>query len=206
MHNEILDNNQAGLLPLLKNFQKSFYLVGDTAIALHLGHRRSLDFDFFSLSPLIKHRIKRKLLLIPFKQVPIFEDYDQLHLQINNIKVTFFHFPYLINHPVKVDSLITMPTLLSLAAMKAFALGRRAKWKDYVDLFFILKYHYTIQNVCRESEINFGSQFSGKLFREQLAFHKDIDHSEPIDYLIPAIPEDEIKIFLIDKATDIGIF
>ena len=99
-----------------------------------------------------------------------------------------------------------MPTLLTLASMKAFALGRRAKWKDYVDLFFILKYHYTIQEVCLETEMNFGSQFSGKLFREQLAFHKDIDHSEPIDYLVPPVPEDEIKKFLIDTATDIDLF
>jgi hypothetical protein len=206
MHTEILDKNQVELLPHLANFQRSFYLVGGTAAAIHLGHRRSIDFDLFSPSPLVKHRIKGKLLQLPFKQVTIFEDYDQLHLQINNVKVTFFHFPYPIKHPVKVDSFIKIPTLLTLASMKAFALGRRAKWKDYVDLFFILKYHHTIQDICRESEINFGSQFSGKLFREQLAFHKDIDHTEPIDYLIPAVPEDEIKNFLIDTAIDINLF
>ena len=206
MHTEIFDKNQLVLLPYIKSFQRSFYLVGGTAIALHLGHRRSIDFDLFSPSPLVKHRIKRELLKIPFDQVPLFEDYDQLHLIINKIKVTFFHFPYPINHPVKVDTFITIPTLLSLASMKAFALGRRAKWKDYVDLFFILKYHYSIQDICRESAINFGSQFSGKLFRGQLAFHKDIDHSEPIEYLIPAVPDDEIKEFLIDKATDIDLF
>lgn len=206
MHTEILDKNQVELLPYMTKFKRSFYLVGGTAIAFHLGHRRSIDFDLFSPSPLVKHRIKRKLLEIPFKQVPVFEDYDQLHLQIHNIKITFFHFPYPIKHPIKIDSFITIPTLLSLASMKAFALGRRAKWKDYVDLFFLLKYHYTIKEICRESEINFGSQFSGKLFREQLAFHKDIDHSEPIEYLIPALSEDEIKKFLIDQATDIDLF
>ena len=206
MHSEILDKNQVELLPHLTSFQRSFFLVGGTAIALHLGHRRSIDFDLFSPLPLVKSRIKGKLLQFPFKQVPVFEDYDQLHLQINNVKVTFFHFPYPVKHPVKVDSIISMPTLLSIAAMIAFALGRRAKWKDYVDLFFILKNHYTIQDICRESEIIFESQFSGKLFREQLTFHKDIDHSEPIDYLIPAVPDDEIKKFLIDKATDIDLF
>jgi hypothetical protein len=206
MHIEIFDKNQAGLLPYIKTFQRSFYLVGGTAVALHLGHRRSIDFDLFSPSPLVKHRIKGKLLQMPFKQVPVFEDYDQLHLLINNIKFTFFHFPYPINHPVKVDSFITIPALLTLASMKAFALGRRAKWKDYVDLFFILKYHYTIQEICNESETNFGTQFSGKLFRNQLVFHKDIDYSEPIEYLIPPVPDDEIKEFLIDKATDIDLF
>ena len=48
--------------------------------------------------------------------------------------------------------------------------------------------------------------FSEKLFRAQLAYFNDIDHSDPIDYLVPAVPEDEIKNFLIDKATDIDLF
>lgn len=42
MHKEILDDNQIKLLPLLKEFKRTFYLVGGTAIALHLGHRRSI--------------------------------------------------------------------------------------------------------------------------------------------------------------------
>ena len=206
MHREIFNKYQVDLLPYISNFRRSFYLVGGTATAIHLGHRRSIDFDLFSSSPLVKSRIKRKLVQIPFDQNLIFEDYDQLHLNMNHVKITFFYFPYPIKHPVKVDSLITIPDLLTLASMKAFALGRRAKWKDYVDLFFILKYHYSIQDICRESVNNFGSQFSGKLFREQLAFHKDIDYSEPIEYLIPVVPEEEIRAFLINKATDIDLF
>lgn len=203
MHSEVFDKQQTELLPYIKNFQKTFYLVGGTAIALHLGHRRSIDFDLFTASNLIKYRIKSKLKLIPFKQVPIFEDTDQLHLNINNVKLTFFSFPYDIKHPVKVDSFITMPNLLSLASMKAFALGRRSKWKDYVDLFFILKDHFSIKEICQEAELNFPSQFSEKLFREQLAFHKDIDYSEQVEFLVQPVPEKEIKEFLIDKATDL---
>jgi len=203
MHLDILNSNQKELLPYLKSFNRNFYLVGGTAIALHLGHRRSIDFDLFTQSHLVKHRIKSKLNLIPFKQVPTFEDIDQLHLNIHHVKMTFFSFPYDIKHPVKIGSHITMPDLLTLASMKAFALGRRSKWKDYVDLFFILKAHFSIKEICREAEINFPSQFSEKLFRQQLAFHKDIDHSEQIEYIIPEIPAKEIKEFLIDKATDL---
>ena len=203
MHSEILDANQLVLLPYLKNFQKTFYLVGGTAIALHLGHRRSIDFDLFTNSNLIKYRIKSKLNIIPFKQIPIFEDIDQLHLHINNVKLTFFSFPYKINHQVKVDNVITMPSLLSLASMKAFALGRRSKWKDYVDLYFILKDHFSIKEICCETEVNFPAQFSEKLFREQLAFHKDIDHSEQVEFLAPEVSENEIKEFLIDKAINL---
>lgn len=87
--------------------------------------------------------------------------------------------------------------------MKAFALGRRAKWKDYVDLYFILRDNYTIQEICREAEKIFEQQFSAKLFFEQLAFHKDIDYTEVVEYLVQPVPEEEIKSFLIDKATDL---
>jgi len=97
----------------------------------------------------------------------------------------------------------TMPTLLTLAAMKAFALGRRAKWKDYVDLFFILQNYHNINEISNEAQKIFGQLFSEILFREQLAFHQDIDYSEPIEFMVPPVPEDEIKNFFINKATDL---
>jgi len=121
----------------------------------------------------------------------------------NGIKVTFLSFPYTINHPTKVDRYIKIPTLLTLSSMKAFALGRRAKWKDYVDLYFILRDYYTIKDIKEEAEKNFGELFSEKLFREKLAFHKDIDYSEPVEFLLPDTTNTEIKQFLIDKAIDI---
>ena len=205
MHPEIFSKSQVELLPYIKRFKRSFYMVGGTAIALHLGHRRSIYFDLFTHVRLIKHRIKNKLKQIPYNQVPLFEDYDQLHLSVNNVKVTFFSFPYSIEHEIKVDSLISIPSLITLASMKAFALGGRAKWKDYVDLYFILKDHYTIEDISKTATINFGQMFSEKLFREQLAFHKDINYSEPIEYLTSPVPEEDIKNFLIEKAIDIGI-
>ena len=203
MHTEIFNSGQVELLPYIKGFRRSFYMVGGTAIALHLGHRRSIDFDLFTFTKLNKSLIKGKLIHIPFKQIPIFEDFDQLHLLINNVKFTFFSYPYSVLHPVKIDSYITIPTLLSLAAMKAFALGRRAKWKDYIDLYFILRDYYTVEEIAQEAKKIFNQQFSEKLFREQLAFHKDIDYSEPVEFLVQPVPGDEIKNFLIDKATDI---
>jgi hypothetical protein len=202
MHTEIFNTQQAQLFPLLQRFSRSFYLVGGTAIALHLGHRRSIDYDLFTSTNLVKHRIKAKLLKIPFHQAPIFEDYDQLHLMLNNVKVTFFNFPYPIVHQVNIGKVITMPDLLSLAAMKAFALGRRAKWKDYVDMYFLLYNHFTIEEISKKCETLFSGQFSEKLFRQQLAFHNDIDFTEPVEYLGVPIPEDTIKEFLIEKAID----
>ena len=100
-----------------------------------------------------------------------------------------------------LDGVVSMPSLLSLSAMKAFALGRRAKWKDYVDLYFMLKERFSIKDISTESERIFGQLFSEKLFRGQLAFHKDIDFSEPVEYM-PGfeVNEQEVKDFLIDKS------
>ncbi|MCK4359847.1 MAG: hypothetical protein KAW92_14135 [Candidatus Cloacimonetes bacterium] len=57
-HREILTQKQVELLRLIKVFQREFYLVGGTAVALHLGHRRSIDFDLFKAGQLRK-RAKR---------------------------------------------------------------------------------------------------------------------------------------------------
>jgi hypothetical protein len=203
MYHHILTKEQRELLPYIHNFSRTFYLVGGTAIALHIGHRRSVDFDLFTQSELRKNAINSKLAEFPFKKIRLFEDIDQLHLIVNGIKITFLSFPYPIDHPVKVQRYIKTPTLLTLSSMKAFALGRRAKWKDYVDLYFILRDFYTIREIKQEAERNFGELFSEKLFREQLAFHKDIDYSEPVEFLTAAPSEAEIKQFLIEKATDI---
>ena len=55
MHDEVLNDAQRRLLPLMAQFRREYYLVGGTAIALHIGHRRSIDFDMFKLSP-INHK------------------------------------------------------------------------------------------------------------------------------------------------------
>jgi hypothetical protein len=204
MHTEILSEKQLELLNSIAQYKRSFYLVGGTAIALYLGHRRSIDFDLFTYTRLNKSRIKAKLAQIPYKKHIIFDDVDQLHYNINEVKVTFFNFPYPVEHPVKWENIISMPSLLSLAAMKAFALGRRSKWKDYVDLYFLITRFFSIKEIASEAEKIFTSQFSEKLFREQLAFHKDINYSEEVEYVIPNPPTpDEIRNELIEKATDI---
>jgi len=75
------------------------------------------------------------------------------------------------------------PDLLTLAAMKAFTLGMRAKWRDYTDLYFILKNHYSINEIIEKAKKIFGNAFNEKLFRSQLAYFKDIDYREEIIYL-----------------------
>jgi len=201
MHPDILSKEQKELLPLMQQFKREFYLVGGTAIALQLGHRRSIDFDLFKLSNLNPTKTLKKLNTAKIPYVVTRRVNEQINLVMSSVKITFFQYPYIIDANVNFENTFKMPSLLSLSAMKAFALGRRAKWKDYVDLYCIQKDHFSIKDISMEAERIFGQMFSEKLFRAQLAFHKDIDFSEPVEYMPEfEVAEQEIKSFLIDKA------
>jgi hypothetical protein len=203
MHKEILSKQQVELLPLIQQFRREFYLVGGTAIALHIGHRRSIDFDLFKPSRLVMSRIIKKIDQFSMKYLITRRVEEQLNLTINNVKVTFFEFPFDIEHNILFERIIKMPDLLSLAAMKAYALGRRSKWKDYVDLYYILNECFTVKEVAGKANSLFGQLFSEKLFRAQLSYFDDIDYSEPVDFLLDHPSDKEIKAYLIEKAIDI---
>lgn len=203
MHTETLTREQDELLKFVSSFKREFYLVGGTAIALQLGHRRSIDFDLFTAGKIKRLALRRQVEQSGFPFRLLGEDVDQIHFMLNNVKMTYFAYPYPVDHPVVLDHVISMPTLFSLAAMKAFALGRRAKWKDYVDLCFLIRDHFSVQVISREAQRLFGGSFSDRLFRGQLAYHADIDYSEEVDYMPGcAVDAETVKAFLIDKALE----
>ena len=201
MHKEILTREQIDLLPLIKFFSKQFYLVGGTAIALHIGHRRSIDFDLFHAKPLKRKRIKTTIEDHHFKIEKILkQNEEEFTMIINSVKLTFFHYPFPIPHPIRFEKIITLPELLDLAAMKAYALGKRAKWKDYVDLYVILKTYYSLQDVSGRAKELFEDLFSEKLFRQQLCYFQDIDHTEQVEFVGTEISGSEVKEFLTEVA------
>jgi hypothetical protein len=201
MHLNILDNNQQDLLPLLSKFKNEFYLVGGTAIALHIGHRISIDFDLFKTGIIKPKAIINRFEKHKEKISVTYNTTGQLNLICREVKFTFFDFEFAIPHPIAVQNQITIPTLLDLAAMKAYALGRRSKWKDYVDLYFIIKGHYNIKEISNSAMERFGDLFSEKLFRGQLSYFTGINFEEKVDFL-PGFETDDntIKDFLIDAA------
>ena len=131
----------------------------------------------------------------------LYESFDQMHIVINTVKITFFNFPYKIYHPIDFNGIVKIPTLLDLAAMKTYALGGRAKWKDYVDLYYILKDHHELKELSVRATEIFVAYFNQKLFREQLCFFDDIDYSEKVEYMGDEINEEEIRKVLVDIAT-----
>ena len=203
MHKEILNPQQLELLPFIRQFQKEFYLVGGTAIALYIGHRRSIDFDLFKIKPIKPKSIIERISTSGYKYIVTRRVSEQLNVNINNVKFTFYQYPFKIDASNSFDDYLKLPTLLDLAAMKAYALGKRSKWKDYVDMYFLLKDHFSIEEISERAEQIFEQLFSGKLFRVQLSYFDDIDYSEPVEFMVPEVPDKLIKEFLINRAIDI---
>ena len=201
MHSEILNDRQVELLPLMAKFLREYYLVGGTAIALYIGHRRSIDFDLFKPLPINHKRNLDKILATPFTHTVTRRVSEQMNLIVNDVKVTFFEYPFPVEPTAKFDKYFRLPPLLQLAAMKAYALGRRSKWKDYVDLYFLLSNHFTISDITTTATQIFGELFSEKMLRSQLCYFDDIDYTEAIDWLVPNPPtDDEIKQVLTEIA------
>lgn len=202
MFPDILTDKQKELIPYFQQFMREYYLVGGTAIALHIGHRTSIDFDLFTFGKIKPKVINRWMDHLPFKEKnTIFEDGDQVHMEIDGVRVTFFSFQYEIKCGENIQGLF-IPSLLTLAAMKAFALGGRAKWKDYVDMYFLLKFHYSLKAVIRQAEELFSGRFNGRIFRQQLCYFADINYSESVDYFVDAVSDETIKDFLTRVSTD----
>lgn len=191
MHDEILNASQRELLGTMAQFRREYYLVGGTAIALYIGHRRSVDFDLFKSDPLHPKKILDAIAVSPFSHQVTRRVEEQLNMVVNGVKLTFFQYPFPVKPENNFGETFRMPSLLSLAAMKAYALGRRSKWKDYVDLHFLLADHFSISEVSAKANEIFGPLFSEKMFRAQLSFFADIDYSEEVDYLLPSPPSNE---------------
>lgn len=178
----------------MAQFRREYYLVGGTAIALYIGHRRSIDFDLFKPGAVNHRRNLDKISATIFAHTVTRRVEEQMNLIVNDVKVTFFQYPFPIEPTVRFENTFRLPTLLQLAAMKAYALGRRSKWKDYVDLYFLLRDYFTLTDISTEATRIFGELFSEKMFRSQLCYFDDIDYTESVDWLIANPPtNDEIK-------------
>jgi hypothetical protein len=203
MNTQVLSPKQVEILPLVKQFKREFYLVGGTAIALYIGHRKSIDFDLFKYGRISHQNIIKKIDQFGCKYAVTRRVTEQLNVIINNVKFTFYQYPFEINATEKLKDILRMPNLLDLAAMKAFALGKRSKWKDYVDIFFFLKEYFTLKQISERANEIYGQLFSEKLFRAQICYFEDIDYTEPVEFQVNPVDADEIKNFLVDTATDI---
>lgn len=203
IHKEILTDDQVKLLPMLKLFSDRFGLVGGTAIALQIGHRRSIDFDMFTNKKFGNLTVEKKFRANAHIDKIVVSRLDELTFMTKRVKFTFFKYPYNIEYSQELNSFIKIPDLLTLAAMKAFALGMRAKWKDYVDLYFIMRDFHKINEIINKGEEIFTTEFNAKIFKVQLGYFNDVRYEEPVEFM-PGfeVSDEEIKKKLIEYSLE----
>jgi predicted nucleotidyltransferase component of viral defense system len=129
---------------VLKEFTEQMYLAGGTAVALHLGHRLSIDFDFFTpleIDSLQWHKRLQNAYATDFKLSTEKIEKNTLVMNLNDTGFSIFQYPYpLIEEPVS-DAGLPLPvaSLLDLACMKLIAVNQRGTCKDFIDLKFIME-------------------------------------------------------------------
>src|SRR3972149_7703898 len=134
MHPEAITSRQKEILKKLP-VPPGFYLVGGTALALQIGHRISVDFDFFSSKTLPANLLDRvqKIFGAPEVEVILNVSY-QLTMRISGVEVTYFRYPFPPIFPFISYDKMALLSIPEIAASKAHAIGRRATRKDYVAL------------------------------------------------------------------------
>ncbi len=182
MFYNILDKKRLAILPLLKNFKADFYLAGGTGLALQLGHRDSIDFDFFSAKDIDTAKLFFIILNIfkNHKILKVQEEKNTLTVFIDdNIKLSFFTYNYKLLGKLINEPNFKIASILDIACMKLAAIISRATNKDYIDLYFILqeiKLETVLDKLNRkipELDIN--------LVLKSLVYFKDVN-KEPIKF------------------------
>lgn len=131
--------HQAAGLPFIQRY----YLAGGTGLALHLGHRFSVDLDFFSPAADAVGPDERAVLRTVFDDpsLSIRHDTDMTFVATyRGVGVGFFSlasYP-LVQEPLLLDG-VPIATVEEIGAMKLAAIIARGTRKDYVDLYFILQ-------------------------------------------------------------------
>jgi hypothetical protein len=115
-----------------------FNLAGGTALALQIGHRKSVDLDFFGARPIDKDEM-----------VTLLEVLGDLHLlqhsrnilifNLNGVKVDFVNYKYPWLQEIRLVEGVRLVGLQDIGAMKLGAIAGRGKKRDFTDLYFLLK-------------------------------------------------------------------
>jgi len=129
------------LSPMLA--KDGFYLAGGTALALRMGHRVSVDLDFFSSSDFNPDRLLLSLQSHHETNDPPIHVFQKtmgsLCVEMKNTKVELFHYPYPQLKPVERIEGISLASLRDNGVMKLSALVNRGSKKDFFDMAQLLE-------------------------------------------------------------------
>ena len=174
-HLEILPPEQQTLLPELRAVPIRYVLYGGTALALRLGHRSSVDFDFFAHDAL-NHR--------ELEAMPMFrgattlqETADARSVIVGGVKLSFFGGIGFgrVGEPEVIAPGLRVASLLDLAGTKLKALLQRIEAKDYRDIAALLAHGIELPEILGASAALFGASFNPITARKALCYFEGGD-------------------------------
>ena len=181
-----------------------FYLAGGTALALQLGHRMSLDLDFFSPTEDVPY-IRQPLLdaLKSFDPQQADSSWGNLVFLTRGVRVGFYGYGYpMIGAFVTADQ-TRLASIEDIGLMKLDALLARASRKDFHDLYEICK-HVQLRELLDFASKKYPSvrDFESQVVR-RLAYFERAEQEEPIPLLTP-VSWDEVKGYFREQAIRFG--
>ena len=129
-----------------KKITRGFYLAGGSALALHLGHRLSVDLDFFTVQSFDALALSRRL-----AQADTFTQEqrkkDTLLGAFAQVKVSFFRYSYPMLAPTATVLNTAIASVPDIGAMKLDAIGTRGRKRDFIDLYFVCRAGHSLEEV-----------------------------------------------------------
>jgi Nucleotidyl transferase AbiEii toxin, Type IV TA system len=178
-HLEVLPAAQRRLWSEFSEVPEEFVLYGDTAVALHLGHRHSIDFDFFGNRAVDPTALEA---VIPFLSGARVVQRERNTLSVvvdrgGRVKVSFFGVPNLprLGQPhVSHDNKVKVASLLDLAGTKASVLQVRAEAKDYVDMDALMTLgKISLPTALAAAQALYGASFNPEVTLKALSYFGD---------------------------------
>ncbi|MGA3073711.1 MAG: nucleotidyl transferase AbiEii/AbiGii toxin family protein [Bryobacteraceae bacterium] len=170
---------QRALWPELAATPDSFTLYGGTALALRLGHRASVDFDFFSNGSFDPERLAEQIpYLLEAERIQLAP--DTLTCRVDRggpVLMSFFGGLGLgqVAAPEPAsDTLLRVASLLDLAGTKAAVLQKRAEVKDYLDVHAILRHGIDLPTILAAGGVVYGRKFNPLITLKALCYFDDV--------------------------------
>lgn len=187
LHYSTIHTETLELLRKLHNidFFQEMRLVGGTALALQIGHRKSIDIDLFGHYAVDEFEVSNQLKQLGTFRV-IKKSENILICIINDIKVDIVKYPYpWLHHPVKQDGLL-LASSEDIAAMKLSAVTGKGSKKDFIDIYFLLQ-QLSLEKMLQlyEKKYDDGNPFlvlKGLLYFEDAETEQSPVMLKPIDW------------------------
>lgn len=154
-----------------------FVLYGGTAVSLHLGHRRSVDFDFFTDRPLDATEIRRGFGFAESAKT-LQQAKDTLVVLASGVKLSFFGglgFGRVGDPHLTTDGVAEVASLEDLMAHKLKVILQRAEKKDYADIAAMLRAGHSLSHGLAAAGLLFGAAFQPSESLKALCYFKDGD-------------------------------